>query len=119
MATIAEILQYKWPGSEWSIEGDDYGTLNWISTDIPKPTQAEIRQHNGAVEQLIAAQRKAERKRDRLMEAPEAMLQMVDILSETLQDVINSLKPASVSKTINVVRLNQLIDKINSIKNLD
>ncbi len=117
MATIAEILQYKWPGSEWSIEGDDYGTLNWISTDIPKPALAEIRQHNGEVQQLIAAERKAERQRDKLLDRPDTMLQIIDALCATLQKTIGALKPSAISKDIDVTRLNGLIDKINVVKN--
>lgn len=119
MASIAEILQYKWPGAEWAIEGDDYNTLVWISTNVPKPTQQQIHQHNGEVNQLIAAERKAERQRNKLMDKPEAMLQIIDALSTTLQDTINSLKPAAISAPINTEKLNALIDKINAVKNSD
>lgn len=29
MATIAQILPRRWPGREWTINGDDYATLIW------------------------------------------------------------------------------------------
>lgn len=47
MATIADILTKKWPGSSWSIFADDYNTLNWTEQNtIPKPTEAEIRAYD-------------------------------------------------------------------------
>jgi hypothetical protein len=35
------ILVNKYPGSEWSLNGDNYDGLEWLS-DTPKPTQAEL-----------------------------------------------------------------------------
>lgn len=43
MATYAQILSEKWPGSQWSIVGNDYSTLNWLDeNNTPKPTEKEI-----------------------------------------------------------------------------
>lgn len=35
------VLVNKYPGSEWSLNGDTYDGLEWLS-DTPKPTQAEL-----------------------------------------------------------------------------
>jgi hypothetical protein len=38
---IPAILQAKFPGNEWTLDGDTYEGLTWLS-DTPKPTQAEL-----------------------------------------------------------------------------
>lgn len=53
LAPISEILSHKWPGAEWSIEGNDYSTLVWFSKS-PKPEEKEILAHAVAVADLIA-----------------------------------------------------------------
>jgi hypothetical protein len=35
------ILSSKYPGSQWTLNGDNYDGLVWLS-DTPKPTQAEL-----------------------------------------------------------------------------
>ena len=35
------ILVTKYPGAQWSLNGDTYDGLEWLS-DTPKPTQAEL-----------------------------------------------------------------------------
>jgi hypothetical protein len=35
------ILTKKYAGSEWTLNGDDYEGLTWLS-DTPKPTQTEL-----------------------------------------------------------------------------
>jgi hypothetical protein len=30
------------PSAEWSIDGDDYNTITWLSPNIPQPTLEEI-----------------------------------------------------------------------------
>jgi hypothetical protein len=41
MVTYAQILTINFPGSEWSMVGNDYASLDWYS-DTPKPTQDEL-----------------------------------------------------------------------------
>jgi hypothetical protein len=41
MIDYALILTTKYGDVQWSISGDDYATLEWMS-DTPKPTQAEL-----------------------------------------------------------------------------
>lgn len=38
------ILSQKYPGKEWTLNGDDYEGLVWIS-DSKKPTKAELEAH--------------------------------------------------------------------------
>ena len=41
MIDIAFTLTYSHSGSEWTLDGDDYAGLTWLS-DTPKPTEQEI-----------------------------------------------------------------------------
>jgi len=38
---IAKILIEKYPGSQWTLNGDDYSGLTWLS-DTPQPTEEEL-----------------------------------------------------------------------------
>ena len=35
------VLEDRYSGSQWSLDGDDYSGLTWLD-DTPKPTQAEL-----------------------------------------------------------------------------
>jgi len=39
---ISDILLYKWRGCEWSIQDNDYATLEWYSSNVNKPSQSDI-----------------------------------------------------------------------------
>jgi hypothetical protein len=41
MINYAEILSQKYNGSEWTINGDDYEGLTWLS-DTSKPTKKQL-----------------------------------------------------------------------------
>ena len=41
MIDYTKILTANYQGSQWSMSGDDYSGLDWLSDD-PKPTQAEL-----------------------------------------------------------------------------
>jgi hypothetical protein len=41
MIDYAQILSVNYAGSQWSINGDSYDGITWLS-DTPKPTQAEL-----------------------------------------------------------------------------
>ena len=41
MIDYTQILITKYPGTQWSLNGDTYDGLTWLS-DTPKPTQAEL-----------------------------------------------------------------------------
>lgn len=39
---ITHALQSLAPGAEWSISGEDYSTLTWLSEDIEQPTEEAL-----------------------------------------------------------------------------
>lgn len=40
---IAQVLSFGWPGAQWTMQGQDYGTLVWHSANPqPKPDLEEI-----------------------------------------------------------------------------
>lgn len=39
---IALILSRNYEGAEWTLNGDDYAGLTWLSEDIEKPTLEEL-----------------------------------------------------------------------------
>jgi hypothetical protein len=41
MIDYAQILSINYAGSQWSLNGDSYDGLTWLS-DTPKPTQTEL-----------------------------------------------------------------------------
>ena len=41
MTNIAFTLTHSHPGEEWTLDGDDYSGLTWLS-DTPKPTEQEL-----------------------------------------------------------------------------
>ena len=54
----AEILTRKYAGSEWTLNGDKYTGLTWLS-DTPKPKKAELDALWPEVEAEIAAEAQA------------------------------------------------------------
>ena len=41
MTDYAAVLTRNYPGSEWTLNGDDYAGLTWLS-DTPKPSKATL-----------------------------------------------------------------------------
>lgn len=41
MTDYTAVLMANYPGSEWTLDNNDYSTLQWLS-DTPKPTQKEL-----------------------------------------------------------------------------
>lgn len=39
MIDYTKILQYKYPNAEWTLNGDEYDGLTWLS-DTPKPSKS-------------------------------------------------------------------------------
>ena len=52
---IAIILSKRYEGSEWTLNGDDYTGLTWLS-DTPKPTKEELLALWPTVQEEIAAE---------------------------------------------------------------
>jgi hypothetical protein len=68
MTDYVAVLTAEYPGSEWTLDGDEYAGLTWLS-DSPKPTQAALdaawpavqaAQERAAVQQARAARYQAE-----------------------------------------------------------
>lgn len=55
---IGTILELKYPGSEWTLNGDDYAGLNWLS-DSPKPTKKALEDLWAEVQSELAAKAQA------------------------------------------------------------
>jgi hypothetical protein len=58
MIDYANILSVNYAGSQWSLDGDSYDGLTWLS-DTPKPTQAELDALWASTQAAIAAQKQA------------------------------------------------------------
>ena len=50
MIDYAAVLSKNYPDAEWTLDGETYEGLNWLS-DSPKPTQAELDAAWSAVQQ--------------------------------------------------------------------
>jgi len=58
MTNIAFTLTQSHPGAEWTLDGDDYTGLTWMS-DTPKPTEQEIADAYSKAVKDVAAKEKA------------------------------------------------------------
>jgi hypothetical protein len=54
MTDYAAVLAFDHPSSEWTLNGDDYSGLTWLS-DTPKPTKKELDDAWPVVQAEIAA----------------------------------------------------------------
>jgi hypothetical protein len=63
MIDYTKILQYKYPNDEWTLNGDDYDGLTWLS-DTTKPSKSTLDGFWDEVQKLIKdkAEAKAEAK---------------------------------------------------------
>jgi hypothetical protein len=55
---IPTILTRKYAGTEWTLDGDDYTGLTWLS-DTPKPTKAALEKLWPTVQQEIQDEKQA------------------------------------------------------------
>jgi hypothetical protein len=55
---IPTILTRKYPGMEWTLDGDDYTGLTWLS-DTPKPTKSALEKAWPEVVAEIEAEKQA------------------------------------------------------------
>jgi len=58
MIDYAQILTVNYAGSQWSLNGDSYDGLTWLS-NTPKPTQAELDALWESTQATLAAQKQA------------------------------------------------------------
>lgn len=65
--TKSDAVKSLTPTAEWAWVGSDYSGLDWHSTDVPKPTEAEI---DAELARLTAAWEAADYQRKRQAEYP-------------------------------------------------
>ncbi len=58
MIDIAFTLAHSHPDAEWTLDGDDYAGLTWLS-DTPKPTEQEINAAYPLAVKAVADEEKA------------------------------------------------------------
>lgn len=58
MIKYSDILIRRYPNTDWTLNGDDYEGLTWL-TDSPKPSKAELDALWGEVQAEIEAERQA------------------------------------------------------------
>ena len=58
MIDYTKILEYKYPTDEWTLNGDDYEGLTWLS-DTPKPSKSTLDGLWQEVQDLIQTEKQA------------------------------------------------------------
>jgi len=76
----AQILTRKYPGQEWTLDGDDYSGLTWLS-DTPKPRKSTLENLWPEVEAEIAAEAQAK------VDAKVSAIAKLEALGLTLDEV--------------------------------
>ena len=101
MATIAQILPRFWAGAEWSIDGDNYGTLAWAAgNSLTKPTESEIRAHSAEVDVLISGEQQRYRQQAAMNDTPDYMLRVIETLIDgmiEIRRVVNDARSTAVA----------------------
>jgi hypothetical protein len=77
---IAIILTKKYSTSLWTLEGDSYEGLNWLS-DTPKPTQEELEDLWPEVQAEVAAKAQAK------IDAKSSAIAKLEALGLTVEEV--------------------------------
>jgi hypothetical protein len=77
---IAIILSRKFVGSEWSLNGDDYSGLTWLS-DTPKPTKKQLEDLWPTVQAELAAEAQSK------IDAKASAIAKLEALGLTVEEV--------------------------------
>ena len=77
---IATILSRKYAGSEWTLDGDDYTGLTWLS-DTPKPTKSVLEKLWSEVQAEIVAEAQAK------LDAKASAIAKLEALGLTVEEV--------------------------------
>ena len=77
---IATILTRKYAGKEWTLSGDDYSGLTWLS-DGKAPTKAELEKLWPTVQQEIADEAQAK------LDAKASAISKLEALGLTVEEV--------------------------------
>jgi len=77
---IAIILSRKYVGSEWTLDGDDYAGLTWLS-ETTKPTEKQLTDLWPTVQAELAAEKQAK------IDAKASAIAKLQALGLTVQEV--------------------------------
>ena len=77
---IATILTRRYQGSEWTLDGDEYAGLTWLS-DTPKPSKAELEKLWPVVQAEIEAEVQAR------LERKQSVIEKLGALGLTADEV--------------------------------
>jgi len=77
---IATILTKRYAGTVWTLNGDDYAGLTWLS-DIPKPTEAALVKAWPGVQSDIAAEAQSR------LDAKDSTIDKLKALGLTVEEV--------------------------------
>lgn len=77
---IAIILSRKFQGTEWTLDGDDYTGLTWLS-DSPKPSEDDLLSLWPTVQAEIAAEKQA------VIDAKNSAIAKLEALGLTVDEV--------------------------------
>ena len=77
---ITAILKTKYQGSEWTLDGDSYEGLTWLS-DSPKPTEEELEDLWDEVQAELAAKAQAK------IDAKASAISKLQALGLTVEEV--------------------------------
>ena len=77
---IPTILTKRYAGSEWTLDGDDYAGLTWLS-DTAKPTEAALSKVWAIVQAEVAAEAQAK------VDAKESAIKKLQALGLTVEEV--------------------------------
>lgn len=103
MATLAQILEKKYPGRQWRLVGDDYATLEFLDVGVV-PTEVEIRAFSAEVDGLIADETLKRRQVQLILSDPGRLFLALDILADAVNELAaGGLTPATQTK-INALR---------------
>ncbi len=77
---IATILTRRYPGSEWTLDGDDYTGLHWLSATA-KPTKSALEKLWSEVQAEIASEAQAR------LDAKASAIAKLEALGLTVEEV--------------------------------
>jgi hypothetical protein len=77
---IAQILMTNYPGTEWTLVGNDYDGLEWLD-ESPKPTKSKLESEWAGVQAKIAAEAQAK------VDAKASAIAKLQALGLTVQEV--------------------------------
>lgn len=88
MATIPQILSLFWQDSEWTMQEDDYGTLQWFPGNaVEKPSESAIRARSSEADAAISLAERRNRQQRAMNDAPDHLLTAIEILIDGLVEV--------------------------------